>query len=423
MTQYRGASWFRSSSAVFAVTVLCASPAHADALSLDAAVEIAAARAPQMTARRAALESAEALSVSAGRLPDPELVLGVDNLPVEGDDAWSFDEDFMTMRKVGVMQSFPNSRKRSSERERAAASVAVVRQQQQTTYLEVARAAADAWIDVYAAEQALEKLRTLEPEVRLQAEAARAALASGRGGAVDAIAAQGAISEQADRVLVARREVQKARAELARWIGDEAQQPLAPPPAFNELAHPRERLLASLHRHASLQEFDSRLALARSDVDVARAAKRPDWSVELAYGERGAAFDDMASLEFRVGLPLFGRSRQDPVISARRAELSQLEAERDAQLRMHEAEILGELSAWDAARERLELYDRERLPLARQQSQAALAGFQAGRVELAQVLASQIAEVEAQRAYADLIAELGRAWTFLRYLEAEHPSP
>jgi outer membrane protein TolC len=92
-------------------------------------------------------------------------------------------------------------------------------------------------------------------------------------------------------------------------------------------------------------------------------------------------------------------------------------------LRMHEAEILGELSAWDAARERLELYDRERLPLARQQSQAALAGFQAGRVELAQVLASQIAEVEAQRAYADLIAELGRAWTFLRYLEAEHPSP
>ena len=109
--------------------MLCASPAHADALSLDAAVEIAAARAPQMTAQRAALESAEALAVSAGRLPDPEIVLGVDNLPVEGDDAWSFDADFMTMRKVGVMQSFPNSRKRSSERERAAASVAVVRQQ------------------------------------------------------------------------------------------------------------------------------------------------------------------------------------------------------------------------------------------------------------------------------------------------------
>jgi cobalt-zinc-cadmium efflux system outer membrane protein len=423
MTQYRGASWFRSSSAAFAASVLCASPAHADALSLDAAVEIAASRAPQMAVQRAALESAESLAVSAGRLPDPELVLGVDNVPVEGQDAWSLDADFMTMRKVGVMQSFPNSRKRSSERERAAAAVAVVRQQTQTTYLEVARAAADAWIGVYAAEQALEKLRTLEPEVRLQGEAARAALASGRGGAVDALAAQGAISEQADRVLTARREVQKARAELARWIGDEAQQPLAPPPAFKELPHPRERLLASLHRHASLQEFDSRLALARSDVDVARAAKRPDWSVELAYGERGAAFDDMASVEFRVGLPIFSRSRQDPAISARRAELTQLEAERDAELRMHEAEILGELAAWDAARERLELYDRERLPLARQQAQAALAGFQAGRVELGQVLASQIAEVEAQRAYAELIAELGRAWTFLRYLEAEHPSP
>jgi cobalt-zinc-cadmium efflux system outer membrane protein len=423
MKQYRGASWFRSSSAAFAASALCASAAYADALSLDAAVEIAAARAPQMAAQHAALESALALAVSAGRLPDPELVLGVDNMPVEGDDAWSFGADFMTMRKLGLMQSFPNSRKRSSERDRAAAAVALVRQQTQTTHLAVSRATADAWIDVYAAEQALDKLRTLGPEVRLQAEAARTALASGRGAAVDAIAAQGAISEQADRVLMAQREVQKARAELARWIADEAQHPLAPPPAFNELPYPREHLLASLHRHASLQEFDSRLALARSDVDVARAAKRPDWSVELAYGERGAAFDDMASLEFRVGLPLFSRSRQDPVVSARQAELTQLKAERDAELRMHEAEILGQLAAWDAARERLELYDRERLPLARQQSQAALAGFQAGRVELAQVLASQIAEVEAQRTYAELIAELGRAWTFLRYLEAEHPSP
>ncbi|MGH8179331.1 MAG: TolC family protein [Steroidobacter sp.] len=418
-----GAFCFSSTLFALASSIWCASAAHADALSLDKAVEIAAANTPQMLAQRAALDGAQSLAISAGRLPDPELVLGVDNLPVEGADAYSSGADFMTMRKVGVMQTFPNARKRTSERDRADAVVAVARNQTQQTRLDVSRAAADAWIGVHVAQQVLDKLKSLEPEVRLQAEAARAALASGRGSSVEAIAAQSAISEQADRVLMAERDLQKARAELGRWIGAYAQHPLAQPPSFSELPYPRERLLASLDRHATLQEFDARLAVARSDVEVARAGKRPDWSVQLAYAKRGAAFDDMASLEFRIGLPLFSGNRQDPIISARRAELRQLEAERDVELRMHEAQIVSELAAWDAARERIALYERERLPLARQQSQAALAAFQAGRIELAQALASHVAEVEAHRAYAELTADLGGAWTFLRYLETEHPSP
>ena len=171
-----------------------------------------------------------------------------------------------------------------------------------------------------ASELALAQLRQLEPEVNLQAQAARTALASARGSAVDALAAQSGKSELADRILEAQREVRVARAELAQWIGEDAGRPIASIQAFRELPAPREELLASLHRHAALLTFDAQRAMAQSEIDLAHAEKRADWSTELTYSKRGDAFSDMVSLEFRIGLPLFGRNRQDPQIAARHAD-------------------------------------------------------------------------------------------------------
>jgi cobalt-zinc-cadmium efflux system outer membrane protein len=395
----------------------------AGALSHEHAIEIALASAPLLQAQRAAVESAREKSISAGRLPDPELLMGVDNLPIAGEDAYSFDRDFMTMRKIGVMQSFPNSRKRSVERERAQAVVGFAEQRTHQTQLEVARSTSQAWFAVSTSEALERSLLDLKAELALSAKAARAALASARGSASDALAAQAAISELEDRLLQARAQTRAARAELAQWIGESAAQPLSAAPEIRELPFTREQILSSLHRHAPLRTIDQQLAVARSDVDLARAQKRPDWSAQLAYAQRGDAFSDMVSLEFRVGLPLFARNRQDPVIRAKRADLAQLEAERESELRMHSVEVTRELAAWESARERIELYRRERLPLARERVRASQAAYQSGGIPLGDVLASVVAAIELQRDYTQLANELAQAWAYLRYLEPQEVSP
>lgn len=411
----------RTLSALLAALML-APAAHG--LTLEQAVELARARAPQLQARAAALDAAQARAVAAGRLPDPELVMGIDNLPVTTDDAWSTTRDFMTMRKLGVMQSFPNAQKRHTQRETAQAAILVARSQARQTQLEIAQATARAWVDVYAADRLEENLKALRPELELQAQAVNAALRAGRASSVDALTAQAAIFELDDRLLDAHREARSSRAMLARWIGDEAQSiRLAPAPSFEVLSSARETVLATLHQHASLVAYESQIALAQSEVDLARAEKRADWSAELAYAKRGDAFSDMVSLEFRVGLPLFSRHRQDPLILAKRAEVTQLEAQREAQLRMHSEEVTSTLVAWQSARDRVDLYQRERLPLARQRSKVALASYQAGGTPLADVLASIVAEVQIQQTYAELLRELGRSWASLRYLELPEVSP
>jgi cobalt-zinc-cadmium efflux system outer membrane protein len=391
-----------------------------DPLSLEAAVERALETAPQIGARTANLEAMQALAVSAGRLPDPELVVGIDNLPVNGSDAYSTTRDFMTMRKAGVMQEFPAAAKRRLRHQLAGAEVSVAEAELLQSRLGIAREVAQAWIRRSTAEASSNELRALQPEIELQAAAARAAVSAGRSSTAEALAAAAAVAQLQARLLRMQSEARQASFELARWIDADASRPLAPMPALNELPTSPAALLETVHEHGSLLTFQSQITAARLGVDLAKAQRRPDWSAELAFAKRGPDFSDMVSLEFRVDLPLFARNRQDSQISAKHAELRRIEAERDAQLRMHTAEIHQMLTEWEQLGAQVEQYERDLLPLARERSRAALASYRSGRSDLRAALDAYQQEIEFVIEHADLVNERGRAWAFLRYLGREH---
>jgi cobalt-zinc-cadmium efflux system outer membrane protein len=403
--------------------VLCAAASGARAeeeLSLDAAVRRAIQIAPQVSAQAANLDAMKALTISAGRLPDPELIVGIDNLPVTGADAYSTTRDFMTMRKVGVMQEFPAAAKRKLQHERAEAEANIADAELTEERLAIAQQVAQAWVRRAAAEAALNDLRSLQPEVDLQTSAARAALAAGRGSTAEALAAEAAVAQLRNRLLRLQGETRQATAELARWLGDEANLTLAPMPSFDELPTPPAALLEAVHEHGSLLPFESQIQAARADVDLAKAQRRPDWSAQLAFAKRGPDFSDMVSLEFRVGLPLFTKNRQNPAISAKHAQLRKLEAERAAELRMHTAEVQQMIVDWQQLGEQLHQYERELLPLSRERSRAALASYRSGRGDLRLALDAYTQEIDFVVEHAQLMNERGRAWAFLRYLGPEH---
>jgi outer membrane protein TolC len=405
------------------LSLLCTLPlaVHAaEPLSLEEAVARALQIAPQVSARSANLEAMQALTTSAGRLPDPQLVVGVDNLPVTGPDAYSTSSDFMTMRKVGVMQAFPAATKRKLQGERAAAEADVAQAELLESRLTVARDVAQAWIRRATAEASLDALRALEADLELQASAARGAVAAGRSSTAEALAAQAAVAQFHARLLRMQSAARQATFELARWLDADADRPLAAMPALDELPTPPAALLASVHEHGSLLTFESQIAAARVDVDLAKAERRPDWSAELAFAKRGPEFSDMVSLEFRVGLPLFRKYRQDPQVTARHAELRQLEAEREAELRMHTAEIHQVLTQWQELGERVRQYEQELLPLANERSRAALASYSAGRGELRFAIEAYEQQSEFIIEHAELLNDRGRAWAYLRYLGREH---
>jgi cobalt-zinc-cadmium efflux system outer membrane protein len=387
-------------------------------LALDEAVAHAIVSAPEVAAGEEAVAASRDLAVSAGRLPDPALIVGIENLPVEGPDAWSTSADFMTMTTFGLMQEFPGRQKRRLERERASAESVVADAELSDTRLLVARETARAWIRRATLESALDALTRLRADLELGATAARAGVRAGRASTAEALAAESAVVRLETRLLEFEGKARRARAELARWIGDEAERPLAGLPTFDTLPAPPGSLVADAGRHGRILPLDARLAAARTDAELARSERRPDWSAELVYGKRGPAFDDMASLRFTVDLPLFARYRQDPVVAARKADLRRLEAERDSSLRAYTAELRQVLIEWEQAGAQLDQFDRELLPLARARSRAALAAYGSSGTDLQFAVDALEDETELLVERAELANARGSAWAYLRYLEA-----
>jgi outer membrane protein TolC len=403
--------------AALALVAVMASPVtSAQPLSLADALRRAAREAPALAAQDAAVRSARAASLSAAELPDPKLILAVENLPVESGDKFSLTRDFMTMRKIGVMQDFPREEKRQLRSERAAAEVRRESAVLAATEANLRRDVALAWIDAWVAERRQALLKDLEREAEVTVSAAQASLAGGKGQASDPFAARQARARVADRMIEARRAIEKSRAQLARWIGTAASQPLGDAADFSRLAHDHEALVSALDNHPHLAMYRPMQEMADADLRIAEAAKRPDWSLEVAYAQRGPAYTNMITVGVRIDLPIFEATRQGPAIASKLAAVEQVRAQAEDARRMQLAEIRAWLADWHAALERAKRFETEQLPLARERSEAALAAYRGGKAEIATVLDARRNEVETRLAHLQASADAARAWAQLNFV-------
>lgn len=393
--------------------------AYAQDLSFSEAIAQAGVEGPTIEAGAAGVETARRERRAAGRLPDPEVVLAYDNVPITGQDRLRLNRDEMTMSRVGIMQEMPSGAERGAERAVADANIARANAGLEVARLEARLGAADAWINLFYAERRMTVLARLATEARASAEAARARLAAGAASVDDALAAEVEAARVEDREDEARAAVVSARAELRRWIGAAADETLAGiPPTF---AIDPAFLRDHIRHHPALAAFGAERAAADADLRRARAERWPDWSWEVSYGRRAPELEDMASVEVRIGLPLLQPWRQGPVIDARRADVQRVGAERAAVEREHLAMLETGLAEYEAASANLARARDTRLPRARQRAEAAVAAYGAGTSSIANLIFVRGQALEAEMDVLDLeerVASLGAALT-LQYSGAQ----
>jgi outer membrane protein TolC len=395
----------------------CAAAAVAS-LTFAEAVRLAGANAPRLAARSAAIDAAQAEASRAGALPDPQLMLGIDNLPVTGGDAFDSSVDEMTMRSIGLRQDLPSSARRAAHRSLAERRVGEAQAAAITDALDVRRAAADAWIDAWAAMREVHAVERLREQARLAATLARARASGGEGRLADALAAEASGLELDNRLEMARGRRDAALAMLGRWVPAQHAIEVAGDPDFETLPVTREQLLARRDALGPVLGGTARVETAAAAMDLARAEKRPDWSVSASYGQRGRDRSDMLSVEVGVSLPLFASRRQDLGVSAREAEYQQALALRDDERLALASRIDAAFVHWESLKRQVALHEDRLLPLARDRSAAALAAYRAGG-ELQPWLDARAAELDVHRAHAEHLGELGHAWAALAFLLPE----
>jgi outer membrane protein TolC len=271
----------------------------------------------------------------------------------------------------------------------------------------VRTSAALAWINRYFIEKRIALFDALTRENQLFTKTVGATLAGGRGTPADVIVPQQEAVDLADRLDGLRADDLKARAALRRFLGTDADEPLAGElPTF---AIDANQLRSHVHTHPELAVYGPMIALAQAQVSEATAAKRPDWGVELSYAKRAVPLSDMVSLQFTVSLPIFGSSRQDLLISAKHQELRRLEAERLDMVRDHTEALEAELADLAALDNQLARLTSTRLPLAHQKVDYQLASYQGGKGDLAAVLSARRELIDAQLMQVDLQARRNAA--------------
>lgn len=377
-----------------ALTAGCVGVTGAEPLTFARALDLALRETPALRADAAQLDAARQAVLPAGELPDPRLALGLDNLPINGPDRYGFGDDFMTMRRVGLMQAFPNRAKRQARVAMAQGEVAVATAQTAITRQQVQQDTAQAWIARHTVERQLARIDALRAENRLFDASVRAQLAGGSGAAADSVAPRqeaAGIDNLQDR-FEARRE--QAIARLSRWVGDSAREPLAG--AAPDWPIARDSLLHRLHAHPDVEVLDARASVAQAAIAQAQAAKKSDWELAVAYQQRGPQFSDMATLEVTFDLPLFAAHRQDPTIAARRAERDALDAQREATLREHAAILDTDLAEYRRLEKALARQNQVLLPLAAEKIALASAAWRGGQGSLADLVAARRERTEAE---------------------------
>ena len=384
-------------------------------LSLAEALRVAVESSPQLASQRAMVDAAREMAGPAGELPDPKLKLGVENVPTNGVDSWSLTRDFMTMSKIGVMQEFPREAKRKLRSQRAENDAQRGVVAIEAARLVIQRETASAWLARWFAADVERAIGSQIAEAELAVTSAMAAYRSGKAPQSEVIAAQSMVIELKNRATDAAAQSRRARIGLARYIGIDAERPLGDPPDLARMPFDVARL-DDVDAQPEVQLARAQEAIAATEVDLARAAKDPDWSAELTYAVRGAPYSNMVSLMVSIDLPWSPGTRQDREHAAKLRELDAARAMREDTRRMRVAEGGAMIAEWESARAQAKRISDEMLPLAAQRREAALAAYRGGTGSLVAVLEARRAELDARLALIAQEQAAAKAWAWLQFV-------
>ena len=289
----------------------------APALTLERAVALASARQPATAAYTREAEASEQAAAVAHILPDPQLMVGIQNFPITGDNALSPTADEMTMVMVGIMREQVRRSKREAEARRILAEALVSRRQASAQERRIRREVMLAWIDAVEARAKQDLLARLTADLTAGRKVMEAGIPTGGSTPALALEAEAEVGLTQARLADARRAEERARAELARWIGPAAAaEPL--PSSIPTIEPPAGSSGSPADTHPELIVTQAQQDAATRAIDLAREQRKPDISWQIALGLR-PRYGQMLSAQVSIPLQLNRRSLQNRVVAEAQA--------------------------------------------------------------------------------------------------------
>lgn len=297
---------------LFGMVLLYAYSAKSEeALTLAETIQLATQNQPLLQSLDDAAVSSRQAAIAEGQLPDPKVKFGVINLPVTTSDALRYNRDEMTMVNVGISQDVIPLKKRELASNRMLAEADQFQTEQVATARAIERDVALAWLDVYEAQRKVELYQRMINDMTAERKLLAANISSGGAKTSDVLQMDADVSMTNEKRIFAQRDERKARAALARWIGQSASRSISSelPVMRNSLSHDANQ--SALEQHPLLRNAYQTEKVAQFDVDSAQANLERNWGWEVGYGKRFNDRSDMLSFQVSIDLQLDRANRQD----------------------------------------------------------------------------------------------------------------
>lgn len=361
--------------------------------SVESLLDHAKARNPEYAAMRLEAEAAQERVQPAGALPDPVLRTELQNVTNFGSDA---SPDVLPNRvgstKYTLMQALPFWGKRDLKREAAKAEAEVAQGKAVATWTEQAARIKTAYVQHYAVTWLIRLTKEVIELIDRIEGITQVRYAGGLAPQQDAIRIQVERTAMRNELIQMETELHHARSRLNTLLARPARLPLAEPERLRPIPAPAKLDYVSLvdqlrARNPLLFADDARIRAAEKNRDLAYRNRYPDFTVGISPIQTRNRVNEW-ELMFELNLPLQQESRRSQEREAERM-IDAARARKDASANQLLADLSDNLAGIDAARRVETLAQTSLLPQAELTFQAALAGYETGKVDFATLLDAQ----------------------------------
>jgi outer membrane protein, heavy metal efflux system len=366
---------------------------------------------PSLASMRQRIEMKRNEAVRAGALADPKAWIGLVNIPTN---TWSFREEDMTGKEIGISQMLPFPGKRDNSTR------IVVREKEQVEF-ELAEMRNMLRADVKMAYAELSMVRA-QAEVVRQVRAvleqivavSREMFSVGKASQADVLRGEVEFQRMREMLLILEN---RQRVLSVRLNTLSALPPEEPVPPLDPLAEFGVNFSAEELRKIYLEDRPARKTIEakirKGDLLVAQAEYegKPDFELSASYMQRDNASDgmnrpDMVSGMVSMTLPVWRKGKVDPGIRAMAAEKEMAVREKET-LDNESANGIGSaLSSLGNFGSVATLYRTTLIPQAEQSEQSNLEAYRVGKIDFPMLMDSVMAVLNFRKEYLGMVGEM-----------------
>lgn len=374
-------------------------------------VDAALADNPSLDSMRERIRMKENAAIKAGALDDPQLRLGISNLPTR---SWDFREEDMTGKEITLSQMFPWPGMLKTRTHMA------LREKEETEFvLEEMRSMLRSEIKMTYAELAsvrkqIEAVRRSQDVLKEIVGVTQEIYAVGKGSQPDVLRGQVEFGRMREMRINLENREKVLSVRLNTLAALPADRPVPPLEDLPEISLPYGQAdLVGIYEaeRPARKALQARVRRGDSSIRMANLAGKPEFEVSLSYMQRDAMPDgtkrsDMVSSMVMMTLPIWRKEKIEPGIREMEAE-KRMAGRELANLDLETSNSIGRsLATLKSRREAAVLYRTTLIPQAEQSFQVTAETYRVGKTDFPMLMDAAIAVLSFRREYAAMVGDL-----------------